>query len=260
MVTPSTLNSTPTDGTATVFDFGLGEEEGEETADLPGFTPSPADEKLATVFGDHLHDNSGFHLSGGIEDNQVWLGHWRRIAELPSQQYDLPKGQVGRTFLTEVSNILEGVMKRKWNAERLIVFAAVILQRQKGVSSSKKIRARILNRLQMWADGHYGALVEDTVSTNGRQRPTDATKTEDQIRHTYCSLLLRGKVREAVRFLTSRSKGGVLLPESVDPKTGLTVVEVLRKKHPSPGAVDVATMEDYPSTPPLFPLLSQQIT
>ena len=36
---------------------------------------SPADELLHKVYGDHLHDNDGRHLTGGIsaEDNAFWM-------------------------------------------------------------------------------------------------------------------------------------------------------------------------------------------
>lgn len=48
------------------------------------------------------------------------------------------------------------------------------------------------------------------------------------------NLLVAGKIREAVRFLTERDQGGILLPTDACTKTGRPVEEVLREKHPPP--------------------------
>ena len=47
---------------------------------------------------------------------------------------------------------------------------------------------------------------------------------------TYHSLVLCGKLRTAVRWITEWEKGGVLLPEETCTKTGERVMEVMRTK------------------------------
>jgi hypothetical protein len=69
-------------------------------ADLPGYQPTPADLLLDTVYGDHVHDNDGTHLNGGIANDAFWQCRWKRMAQLATTRYQVPKGKVGRRFLT----------------------------------------------------------------------------------------------------------------------------------------------------------------
>ena len=67
---------------------------------------------------------------------------------MPTQRYDAPYGKAGKRFVGILSVELDGVRARKWNAERVIVFQSVILQRAQGVNNSTQIRKRIfLTRL-----------------------------------------------------------------------------------------------------------------
>ena len=61
--------------------------------------------------------------------------------------------------------------------------------------------------------------------------------------------MLRGDVRGAVKFLTETEKGGILMPDDTDEKTGLSVEEVLRSKHPNARSVDVSLLPQFDSTP-----------
>ena len=63
----------------------------------------------------------------------------------------------------------------------------------------------------------------------GRGKGTDD---DDSIARKYHSMVCDGKLRPAVRWLTSRDGGGVLSPEDACTKTGRFVIDVLREKHP----------------------------
>ena len=43
----------------------------EEGADLPGSTPPKAHELLLEVYADHLHQNNGIQLDGGVADDAL---------------------------------------------------------------------------------------------------------------------------------------------------------------------------------------------
>jgi hypothetical protein len=67
-------------------------------------------------------------------------------------------------------------------------------------------------------------------------------------------MFLSGKVRGAVRFATDREAGGPLSPDGTDSKTGNTVIDVLRSKHPlirvtNLEDAEVKCFEGYPYTP-----------
>ena len=63
---------------------------------------------------------------------------------MPTQIYDVPSGKVGKIFVGILSVELDRVRARKWNAERVIFFQSVILQRAQGVSNSAQIRKGVL--------------------------------------------------------------------------------------------------------------------
>ena len=75
---------------------------------------------------------------------------------------------------------------------------------------------------------------------------------DHHIARRYYSLVINGRLKAAVRFATNRSGGGVLAPADIDVKSGKTVVEVLRGKHPKARRPEIekedwASFEDYPT-------------
>ena len=80
-----------------------------------------------------------------------------------------------------------------------------------------------------------------------------AVRREETAKHhvkTFHGLVLRGKLRNAVRWITEREKGGVLQPEGHCTKTGDRVLEVLHAKHPDARPLSAACLDAYPGTPP----------
>ena len=67
---------------------------------------------------------------------------------------------------------------------------------------------------------------------------------------TYNSLVLCGKLRSAVRWITERETGGVLRPGGRCEKTGDRVLEVLRAKHPEARPPTAASLTPYTGCPP----------
>ena len=63
----------------------------ETGADLPGVLPTPADEMLRTVYGDYPHQNPGTHLTGGIQDDDLWQQyHKKLVLQVLPHHYELP--------------------------------------------------------------------------------------------------------------------------------------------------------------------------
>eukprot|EP00957_Ditylum_brightwellii_P034311 2601815-Ditylum_brightwellii.AAC.1 len=67
-------------------------------------------------------------------------------------------------------------------------------------------------------------------------------------------MLLQGKLCQAVRWVTGRDKGGLLLPSDTDSNTGLTVGEVLLSKHPDPTPPPESAFETYEDMPAFIDL------
>ena len=87
--------------------------------------------------------------------------------------------------------------------------------------------------MQLWKDREVTELVQDTVATarqgSGGQRKDDD---DEGIACHYHSMVSAGKLREAVRYLTNRSGGGVYSADDADSKTSRKVIYVLLEKHP----------------------------
>ena len=63
--------------------------------------------------------------------------------------------------------------------------------------------------------------------------------------------MLRGQVRTAVRFITDRVSGSEISPSNVP---GMTVFDLLTKKHPEPSKVVPSTFLSCDTLPPLSDL------
>ena len=63
--------------------------------------------------------------------------------------------------------------------------------------------------------------------------------------HTYHSLVPRGKLWSAVRWITEQETGGVLQPGDRCKKTGDWVLEVFRAKHPEARTPTAACLTSY---------------
>ena len=67
--------------------------------------------------------------------------------------------------------------------------------------------------------------------------------------------MLQGQVRAAVRFIADRvSGGGILSPDSPSNVPGMTVFDVLAKKHPEPSKIVSSTFLPCDTLPPLSDL------
>jgi hypothetical protein len=250
-------NDAPTNGVESTKSRGKQEEERTagskkelESGDFPGAKLSEADRMLDKVYGDHVHQNPGQHLSDGVPDDHKWQDYWRRLVVYPCQSYDVPKGPVGKRFIEMVSDSLEAILARKWNAEKFIVFSLVILQRSRNVRQSKDIRARISRRMDAWEEGKFDMLVQDTERAMTTYLSTkQGHVTEEQRAKIFHRRMLRGDTRGAVRYITEREKGGVLQPGDIDEKSGLSVAKVLASKHPEARTPVASSLHQYENTP-----------
>ena len=230
-------------------------------ADRPGFEPVPADKLLEAVYGDWPHQNDGRHLDGGVEGDATWQRRWRRIADLSTTHYAVPKGNVGRRFVNTLAKEFDGVRARTWNSERPLVFVAVVLQTTPGVKRSRDIRRRLGHRMDLWYQGKFTALVDDTETEVQSRHGSHPVQDDETKARAFNSKVLSGRIRPAVRNLTSRDQGGVLQPDDACTKTGQPVLEVLRGKHPpmrdpAPDLEDPdrGSFEPYPSLPEPVPV------
>ena len=93
--------------------------------------------------------------------------------------------------------------------------------------------------------------VEENLCTCAEYLTVDQREeTAEQWAQNFHSLVLRRKLRTAVRWITERETGGVLQPGDQCTKIRNRVMEVLHAKHPEDRTPTVASLDLYPNRPP----------
>ena len=115
---------------------------------------------------------------------------------------------------------------------------------------------RIGKRLDAWEAGRHKMLVEDTLLTCEQYFSVVCREESEEHRaQTYQSLVLRGGLRAAVRWITNRETGGALQPGERCKKKGGRVMKVLRTNHLESRTPTAASLDSYPDRPPdIFPV------
>ena len=125
----------------------------EQDADLPEHVKTADDLKLETVYGDYVHNNSGSHVNGSTKDDLVWQGWWKSLAAHPSHVCAPTRGPVSKMHLRMMTETMNGIKERKWNAETDAVFEKVIRCWTAGVTKARDIKNCMLRRMESWKEG-----------------------------------------------------------------------------------------------------------
>ena len=169
----------------------------------------------------------------------VWYRRWFSVVSLKNVQYDLPNSAVGREFVNLLSDEISSLSQGDVKSERVIVFLAVLLQRDTLVRKASDVRRLLKRRFDLWRKEQFDELIHEfqrNASSGVKKRGSKGSVADDSHRlRVFTRLMLRGQIRSAVRWLTERgSEGGVLCPSSVVGPSGETVADLLRIKHTDP--------------------------
>ena len=165
---------------------------------------------------------------------------WLSIVKLSGRHYHLPGGSTGRKYNDQLTQDLCHFSAGDYPSERFIVFSSLILQRDQTVRKGADIRRVIERRLSMWNVADYNLLIQDAERCD---KPLhNHNKYDYDELHTtkvFTRLMLLGKVKAAVRWVSDKTRGKVLQPdESVLFKhqdgsvSNAPVLDLLQKKHP----------------------------
>ena len=126
-----------------------------------------------------------------------------------TQFYDVQSVCVSKSFILTLAAELNFIQGRKWNAEQVIVFQTVILQRVRLVTGTKNIRVQINTRLYPWNIGAFDELVNDSCAAAvGYMGRAHGNQNLEQRHCTFSNFVLCGKFFEAVIFFCERESGG----------------------------------------------------
>ena len=171
-----------------------------------------------------------------------WTTRWLTITQLTGLHYFLPTGVVGRRYVTTLTVEIELLSQGIHASERLIVFSSVILQRDRMVKRAKEVRLTIDRRLSMWSEEKCDALVQEAVRCDhpfqlDRKRKSN-NQSSNHVTRVFTRLMLLGKVKAAMRWLSDESRGRILLPtDTIQVQTNgqidsVSILDALKVKHP----------------------------
>ncbi len=192
------------------------------------------DTELIKIYGDTVHRNLGTHLTGNITNDPQWYYIWFQLISYHHPLYTPPQSKLGRDIVKTIAAEFEGVRNRKWNSEKALLFPIIILRKSHQKLNSQEIKHRLQFRLDQWNKGHFIELATDTITEAYQYHESKSPDLDmDEKLQIFNQLVYHGKLREALRFLTNKHDDNVILqPDDIDTKTGKSVLEVLKSKHP----------------------------
>ncbi len=152
--------------------------------------------------------------------------------------YDIPGGPIGRRYVDMLSSEVQQLAADNYTADCLVVFSSLLLQRDKGVKKMAADVRRILERrMNLWESKDFELLYQEACWCNKSLRSSGGRKDDKaNVVKVFTRLMLQGKVKAAVRWLSEKLRSGILSPLDVvevsDSSSQKSVWEVLRSKHP----------------------------
>ena len=228
--------------------------------DLPPFVPliAPDFEWGSLGGGDFAH---------ALHSAYAEVVHWRRNVFL------LPSGSVGKAFMRELSRLFTAFAQasslESVAFEAIMVASVLLLQKPHSSSRVKEHVTALERRLSAWADGDLDGLLREgrTIQAHLQhtiQRRASSQNAQDtgHSARVFAKLMMEGKVNAALRYLSDNNSGGVLSLDATPTEQGLSVRDILRNKHPTPGDVNTAAFIFTPDASPVdvHPVLFENLT
>ena len=106
----------------------------------------------------------------------------------------------------------------------------LLLQRDPMIKASIDIRTLIGQRIEDWKENKFDKLLAEAVRCGKKKQINQDNLDDIHVSKKFVSLIMKGKVRSAMRWLSERASGGVLDPMQ-EVKKDVTVLETLKSKH-----------------------------
>ena len=175
---------------------------------------------------------------GSFDRSDVWYKRWKTLVFLQSKHYEIPGGAIGRRYVDLLSEEVSQVGAGNYSSDRVIAFSALMLQRDRMIKRSCDVRRVIERRMDLWKNQEFNVLLQEAIRCDKSLKNTrKSDMNKDHVTKVFTKLMLQGKIRAAVRWLSEKARGGILHPmDQVESKVSvkLQVWEVLRNKHPNP--------------------------
>ena len=184
-------------------------------------------------------------------DHSIWTERWVKNIRLPKRLYTLRNGNIGRKYVDLLTHELKLLSTTADStSERVLVMSRVFLQRDPIIKASKDIRKLIGRRNEDWKENKFDKLLAEAVRCGKKKQINQDNLDDKHVSKVFASLMMKSKVRSAMRWLSERASGGVLDPMQ-EVKKCMTVLETLKSKHPEPHKSHLSSRLQVP----LYPIL-----
>ena len=157
-----------------------------------------------------------------------------KSVRLPKRLYTLPNGNIGRKYGDLLTHELKLISTTAGStSEKALVTSRVFLQRDPMIKASKDIRTLIGRLIEDWKENKFDKLLAEAVRCGKKKQINQDSLDDKHVSKVFASLMMKGKVRSAMRWLSERASG-VVLDSMQEVKKGVTVLETLKSKHPEP--------------------------
>ena len=183
------------------------------------------DELMSKAYGTSLTQ------SVNSQQESEWYLRWKQLAQHFGNHYVLPGGSTGHKYVAVLAEEVSHLTVGNYPPERVLVFSSAVLQRDCMVKKGTDVRRLLEKRISLWKEEKFDLLLQEAACCNQALRRSQHSPIyKDATVHVFTKLILRGKVKAAVRWATERSHGIVLSPDDVvDGSGGATVLGILRK-------------------------------
>ena len=166
-----------------------------------------------------------------VDCDSDWHSCWKQVIYHSGNHYILPGGSIGRRYVDILAEEVTHFAGGHYPSERILVFGSVILQRDRMVRKGADVRRLLERRLELWQQNQFDLLVQEAGRCDwGLCRTSHSVVDEESVIRVFTRLMLHGRVRAAVRWVTERIKGIVLSPS--DTVEGSTpVMDVLHQNY-----------------------------
>ena len=176
---------------------------------------------------------------------------------MSGRHFDLPRGACGHRYIDLLCNEVNLLIRDFFPSERIIIFSSVILQHDRSVRCLRDIKCVLKRRMDLWSDNNIDLLIQEPVRCDCTFKRPLQSMNEEHVNKVFTRLMLQGKIRPAMPWLTSRAKGHVLSPDNIitvdvdGVAQSMSVVNALKLKHPTSHPPHSSNLLN----PPQLPLL-----
>ena len=160
--------------------------------------------------------------------------------------FRIPSGKIGKLFVREIVFLFKGYNEaaglESIALRAAMVMPALLLQKCNPRMKTSEVKKCLERRIEMWKKGQIDELVNEGKVL--QQRAVNLSrKDDDEVARRFANLVFHGKMKEALRLLSSTSTRGCLSPDLVLPENdNRTVFEELSRKHPKGRNIDPSAL------------------